>query len=202
MQVSNCVGCKTFPCADVNKDAYIIPGVEVNLQAIKAVIISEAAPPNPHDYYYANGESAFQQTTVQAFNDAGLNVTTIKDILRMGVYLTSAVKCGKTGYGLKADSIKECSFILEEEISFFPNVKAYLLMGDVAIKAINYIALRSGEGRVIPAGSTYKLREHNYYFRGIRAFPSYLQVGPSFNIEKSKRRMIAEDIAAAMRLLK
>jgi hypothetical protein len=30
--------------------------------------------------------------------------------------------------------------------------------------------------------------------------PSYLQAGPSFFIEKSKRRMIAEDIAAGLRL--
>ncbi len=37
-------------------------------------------------------------------------------------------------------------------------------------------------------------------FREARAFPSYLQAGPSFFIEKSKRRMIAEDIAAALRL--
>jgi len=34
------------------------------------------------------------------------------------------------------------------------------------------------------------------------AFPSYLQAGPSFFIEKSKRRMIAEDLKAALRLLK
>jgi hypothetical protein len=33
-------------------------------------------------------------------------------------------------------------------------------------------------------------------------FPSYLQAGPSFFIEKSKRRMIAEDIANALRLVK
>jgi hypothetical protein len=31
-------------------------------------------------------------------------------------------------------------------------------------------------------------------------FPSYLQAGPSFYIEKTKRRMIAEDIAAALTL--
>jgi hypothetical protein len=37
-----------------------------------------------------------------------------------------------------------------------------------------------------------------FYFRGARAFPSYLQAGPSFFIEKSKRQMIAEDIAAAL----
>ena len=40
----------------------------------------------------------------------------------------------------------------------FPGVKAFLLMGDVAIRAINAIAKRRGEGRVIPAGSTYKIR--------------------------------------------
>jgi hypothetical protein len=62
--------------------------------------------------------------------------------------------------------------------------------------------MRSGEGRVIPAGSTYKIRGGDYRFRGRRVFPSYLQVGPSFNIEKSKRRMIAEDIAAALSLTK
>jgi hypothetical protein len=81
-------------------------------------------------------------------------------------------------------------------------VQAYLLMGDVAIRAINYIARRTGEGRVVPAGSTYKIRGPAYAFRGVRAFPSYLQAGPSFFIEKSKRRMIAEDIAAALRLVR
>jgi hypothetical protein len=73
-------------------------------------------------------------------------------------------------------------------------------MGDVAIKAVNYIAKREGKERAIPAGSTYKIRDGVIYFRGKRAFPSYLQVGPSFGIEKSKQRMIAEDIASALKL--
>jgi len=84
----------------------------------------------------------------------------------------------------------------------FPNVKVLMLMGDVAIRAINYIARGAGEERVIPAGSTYKIRGQEYFFRGKRAFPSYLQAGPSFFIEKSKRRMIAEDISTALRLVK
>jgi hypothetical protein len=54
---------------------------------------------------------------------------------------------------------------------------------------------------VIPAGSTYKIRGPEYQFRGKRAFPSYLQAGPSFFIEKSKRRMIAEDIANALEVI-
>ncbi len=77
-----------------------------------------------------------------------------------------------------------------------------MLMGDVAIKAINYTAKRIGVERVIPAGSTYKIRGQEFFFREARAFPSYLQAGPSFGIEKSKRRMIAEDIAAALDLVK
>ena len=76
-----------------------------------------------------------------------------------------------------------------------------MLMGDVAIRALNYIAQRTGENRVIPAGSTYKTRGQKYFFRGMRVFPSYLQAGPSFFIEKSKQRMVAEDIAAALRLV-
>jgi uracil-DNA glycosylase len=165
------------------------------------VLISEAAPPDPGDYYYAPGNPLFEQTTVLAFNDAGADVSSIRDLLALGVYLTTAVKCGKTGYGVKAAPIKECSLILERELALFPNVQAFLLMGDVAIKAVNYIARRAGEARVIPAGSTYKIRGPEYFFRGARAFPSYLQAGPSFFIEKSKRRMIAEDIANALSLL-
>ena len=80
-------------------------------------------------------------------------------------------------------------------------MKVFALMGDVAIRAVNDIARRAGGKRVIPAGATYKIRGQEYFFKGIRTFPSYLQAGPSFFIEKSKRRMIAEDIAAALSLV-
>jgi uracil-DNA glycosylase len=201
VRVSESVGCKDFPCADVRHECYAVPDIDIDPGDVSIVLISEAAPQDEGDYYYAGGDSLFQQTTVQAFNDAGAKVSSIQDILDLGVYLTTAVKCAKTGYGIKAATIKECSLLLEEELALFPNVQAFLLMGDVAIKAVNYIAKRSGEGRVIPAGSTYKIRGQPYVFRGRRAFPSYLQAGPSFGIEKSKQRMIAEDIAAALSLV-
>lgn len=201
MQLNQVVGCEGFPCADVRHECFMVPDIEVKPAKVRAVMISEAAPENPADYYYAKGNPLFQQTTVQAFKDAGADVTSIQDIPDMGVYLTTAVKCGKTGYGIKASTIEECSKILEKELALFPDAKVFMLMGDVAIKAINYIARRAGEGRVIPAGSTYKIRGQEYFFKGKRAFPSYLQAGPSFFIEKSKRRMIAEDISAALSLL-
>jgi uracil-DNA glycosylase len=202
MRMSECVECKEFPCTDVRHECYVIPDIAVQPDDVSIILISEAAPADPADYYYAKGDPLFQQTTVLAFNDAGAAVSSIQDVLDLGVYLTTAVKCGKTGYGIKANTIKECSLILEKELALFPNVKAFLLMGDVAIKAINYIAKRAGEGRVIPAGSTYKIRGQEYFFRGKRAFPSYLQAGPSFFIEKSKRRMMAEDIAGALSLVR
>ena len=201
MRVSECIGCSGFPCADVKHDCYVVPSVSVKPETVSIVMVSEAAPENADDYYYAKGNPLFQQTTVQAFNDAGATVSSVKDLVNHGVYLTTAVKCGKKGYGVQSDTIRECSLLLEKELRLFPNVKVLMLMGDVAIKALNYIAQRAGEKRVIPAGSTYKIRGQQYFFRGMRVFPSYLQAGPSFFIEKSKRRMIAEDIAAALRLV-
>jgi uracil-DNA glycosylase len=200
MHINREIACIDYPCLDVNHQSYIVPSLELDPEAVSLVMISEAAPQDPADYYYADGDPLFEQTTVLAFQDAGANVSSIQDILDLGVYLTTAVKCGKTGYGIKAATIKTCSRILEQELAQFPKVDAYLLMGDVAIKALNYIALRAGEPRVIPAGSTYKIRGREFHFGGRRVFPSYLQAGPSFFIEKSKRRMIAEDLAAALSL--
>ena len=200
MRVSQCIRCKSFPCADVQRDSYVVPSINLQPEKISLVMISEAAPENPDDYFYAKGAPLFERTTVQAFNDAGCKVSSIKDVVDQGVYLTTAVKCGKTGYGIRTDTIHECSCLLEKELALFPNVKVLMLMGDVAIKALNSIARRAGQKRVIPAGSTYKIRGGKFSFNGVRALPSYLQAGPSFFIEKSKRRMIAEDIAAGMRL--
>lgn len=202
MKTSECVRCENFPCSDVAHDAYTIPDVDVDPSKVSVVLISEAAPASPADRYYAGGESLFQRTTLLAFNDAGAKAQSMQDILAMGVYLTTAVKCGKTGYGIQTATVEECSGLLERELALFANVLVYLLMGDVAIKAVNAIARRRGEKQPIPAGSTYKIRDGQFTFGGRRALPSYLQAGPSFFIEKSKRKMIAEDIANALRLVK
>lgn len=198
MRVNEYVRCEKFPCTDVNHEVYIVPNLDLHPQDIAIVMISEAAPADLADYYYSGGNALFQETTVLAFKDAGARVETIQDVMGLGVYLTTAVKCGKTGYGIQAGAIHECSLLLEQELALFPAVKVYLLMGDVAIKALTNIARRSGEKRPIPTGSTYKIRSREYWFQGKRVFPSYLQAGSSFYIEKSKRRMIAEDIRSAL----
>jgi len=140
------------------------------------------------------------QTTVQAFNDAGFNVASMKDVLDLGVYVTTAIKCAKTDYSISPKTIENCSLrILENELSLFPKVKAILLMGDTAIKAMNCIAKRNVGKGIIPSGSTYKIRKGEYFYKQFRVFPSYLQTGKSYLIEKSKRKMIAEDIKTALK---
>jgi uracil-DNA glycosylase len=201
MRPCELVACSRAACGDVRRECLSIPDFDFRPEQISAILISECAPPDPADYYYAGGGSLFERTTVQAFRDAGADVKSVGDIVRLGFYLTTAVKCAKTGYAIDTATIKECSLLLDRELALFPNVKAYLLMGDVAIRSINYIAARAGEKRVIPAGSTYKIRGPEYRFRDGRAFPSYLQAGPSFFIEKVKRAMIAQDIGAALALV-
>jgi len=198
MKTVELVRCVRFPCLDVDHGRYVVPEVDVDPDLVDVVMISEAAPARLEDWYYAGPAALFAETTVQAFRDAGEDVDSIADIVDLGVYLTTAVKCGKTGYGVATETVKTCSLLLDAELDLFPSAQVLMLMGDVAIKAVNAIARRRGEPRVIPAGSTYKLRGGDYRFRGMRVFPSYLQAGPSFFIEKSKRRMIAEDIAAAL----
>jgi uracil-DNA glycosylase len=201
MKPSSLVQCVDFPCLDTRRTSYHIPDIDLDPAKVSILLISEAVPENPADTYYAGADALFARTTTLAFQDAGAKVQSMQDILDLGVYLTTAIKCGKTGYGIATATIEACSHLLEKEIDLFPNVKVYLLMGDVAIKSVNLIARRCGQPRPIPAGATYKIRGGEFTFRGSRALPSYVQAGPAFFVEKSKRRMIGEDIKEALEIV-
>ncbi len=164
-------------------------------------MISEAPPLDPNDYFYAKGDPFYMQTTAQAFKDAGFEATNMKDVLDPGVYITTAIKCGKTEYSIASKTVENCSNLLEKEMDLFPSVETIMLMGDTAIKALNYIAKRNIGKRIIPSASTYKIRKNEYFYDGVRVFPTYLQTGKSYLIEKSKRKMIAEDIKTALKHL-
>lgn len=200
MRITDYIQCIDFPCTEARQESYLVPDLDLDPRSVMIVLVSETAPNEAKDYYYGSCEALFAQTTVQAFQEAGLKIGNIQDLLHKGIYLTTAVKCGKYDYAVATSTIAHCSSLLEREIDLFSNVRAYLLMGDVAIKAFNSIAKRRGEPRVVPAGSTYKIRGGEFNYQGKRVFPSYLQAGPSFGIEKSKQRMIAQDISAAIKV--
>ncbi|PKM51058.1 MAG: uracil-DNA glycosylase [Firmicutes bacterium HGW-Firmicutes-7] len=159
-------------------------------------MISEAPPMDSKDYFSEN-QTDYMKTTIQAFNDAGLEVKGLRDIMGIGFQITTAIKCPKIDYNIPNNTIKSCSKLLESELKLYPNAKVYLLMGDVAISAINNIARKQSGKRAIPNGSTYKIRDGEYMLGTIRVFPSYLQTGKNYLIEKSKRNMIANDIHRA-----
>ena len=202
IKLSECLACDNKSCADINIGSFVIPFREIDPDRIKIIMVSEASPEDLSDYYYSEGNPSYVQTTIQAFNDAGIVISSIDDIIDLGIYITTAVKCGKTKYSIDTNTIKECSYILEKEISYYNNVKVYMLMGDVAIKAMNYIWKRQTGKKVIPSGSTYKIRKEKFYIDGKRVFPSYLQTGGNYLIEKSKRFMIAEDLKEAFKMIK
>jgi uracil-DNA glycosylase len=201
MIISEQIKCLDFPCTDTDRNSYVLPPGDIDVENVRILMITEAPPNDKADYFYAAGNPFYLQTTLQAFKDAGASITSMQGILDLGVYITTAVKCGKTQYAVSPDTMKNCSKLLEKEVALFPNVKAFMLMGDVAIKMMNNIWKQPTGKKVIPAGSTYKIRGQAYYFGEKRVFPSYTPAGKNFLIEKSKRRMVAEDIREALRLI-
>ena len=189
-----------YECNDVNLIKHF-PQIDINPTSIKMIMISESLPNNIEDYFYQSKNPMFLQTTNQVFSDAGYNFQVIDDYLKFGIYLTTAIKCHKRDYLVSTQTLKNCSSILKNEIEQFENVKVIMLMGDFSIRCINYIWKEKYKKRVISPGSTYKIRSGLFENNGIRFFPSYTQTGDSFNIEKSKRQMISEDIKKAMKLI-
>lgn len=189
-----------FPCTDINKDI-IFPKLNIDPNAIKLVMISEAPPVDHSHYFYKTTDSSFFRTTQTAFHDAGYHISNYDDLTKMGIYLTTAIKCSKQDYLVSAQTIKNCSKILEQELFQFPHIKMIMCMGDFAIKVVNCIFKEKFNVKPIKSGSTYKIRKEKFVINNIRFFPSYTHTGDSFNLEQSKRRMIAEDIKNAMNYL-
>lgn len=91
--------------------------------------------------------------------------------------------------------IEESLPYLNKELSLFPNIKVIMLMGDVSKKAMNMIAKKETGKNAIPSISTYKLRNSEIFYKGIRLMPSYIMTGKNILIEKSKFQMASEDIS-------
>jgi hypothetical protein len=190
-----------FNCSDVIISKYFQKNISKK-EAVKLIIISEALPQNIEDYFDGKGEPSFIKNTNIIFNSLGYGFNSYKDYLNNGIYLTTAIKCKKKDYLVSTETIKNCSINLEKELEVFKNKKIIMLMGDFAIKAINYLWKRKYNEKIIPAGSTYKIRNGVYESNGIRFFPSYTQTGDSFGLEKSKVEMIKEDMGKAIKILK
>lgn len=176
--------------------------VAINSSLIKAMMINEVVPADPLQDFYGQPDADYLKTTIPLFQKAGFNVSSIQDILQMGIYVTNAVKTPKSEYTIEKSSIEKSLPYLENEIALFPNVKVIMLMGDVAKKAFNMITKKATKKNAVPAVSTYKLRNSPIYYGRIRVIPSYMMTGGNILIEKSKFEMAAEDIAVMISIIK
>lgn len=174
----------------------------MNKKKIRVLFINEGAPLNPADDFYSGDlTSAYENSALRLFHDAGYDIQKFSDFEGMGIYFMNAVKETKIGLTYDKDTLLQASFALEEQLMQLPSLQAIMLMGDVA-KSIYQMMNRRMNQKVIPNGSTYKLRKLVFYDGSIRIFPSYIMTGKNLDIEKSKRMMIQEDIQSLLEFLK
>ncbi len=183
-------------------DDIYLNNITIDPHTIQAIMINEVVPSDPLQDFYGSPDADYLKTTIPLLQGAGTQVTSIQDVLQKGIYITNAVKTPKTGYAVDKSSLEKSLPYLESELSLFPNTKVIMLMGDVAKKAFNMITKKSTKKNIIPAVSTYKLRNREIYYEGIRVMPSYIMTGKNILIEKSKAAMATEDIAAMLKIIK
>jgi uracil-DNA glycosylase len=85
----------------------------------------------------------------------------MRDILDLGIYITTALKTPKEGYTPDPEVIKIQLPLLEAEFALFPNLKVIMLMGDVAIKMVNMITKAKTKKNVCQPGAAGR-RKHIY----------------------------------------
>lgn len=175
--------------------------LDVDPSKIVAIMINEVVPIDPSQDFYGQSGAEYLKTTIPLFQKAGLQVNGIHEILKMGIYITNAVKTPKSDYAIEKHSIENSLPYLEKELELFPNLKVIMLMGDVAKKAFNMITKKATKKNAVPAVSTYKLRNSELYYGNIRIIPSYIMTGGNILIEKSKFEMASEDIATMVHIL-
>lgn len=176
--------------------------VNIEPETIQAIMINEVVPSCPEEDFYGKQDSAYMSTTIPLFRKAGIEVNSIQDILDHGIYITNAVKTPKSEYAVSKESIEDSLPYLEKELALFPNVKVIMLMGDVAKKAFNMICKKATKKNAVPSISTYKLRNTEIFYNGIRIMSSYIMTGQNILIEKSKFEMASKDIETMYRLIK
>jgi len=169
-------------------------------------MINEIVPPDPEDDFYgSNNPAEYAEAALALFRKAGVPADTVADITAKGIYLTNAVKTPKWSYTVEKSMIEKSVPALAEEIELFPQLEVVMLMGDVAKKAFNMIARQKTGKNVVPAVSTYKLRNTELFYRFdsrvIRVLPSYIMTGGNILIEKSKVEMAAEDVRKMMAVI-
>lgn len=187
-------------------EAMQFPDCELDPAKIKVFMINEVVPKNPNDWFYSRSDdSENRRNALGLFESAGVPVNSMHDILDLGIYVTAALKTPKESSTADPEVIKAQLPLLEAELTLFPNIEVIMLMGDVAIKMINMIAKARTKKNACPTDAAGRRRHwanEEFYWDGMRVFPSYIMTGKNLLIEPFKRDTIAEDIRRVMGIIK
>lgn len=171
------------------------PNCDIDPKNIKAVMINEAVPKNPDDWFYSEtSDPENRRTAFGLFEGAGVYVKRMRDVLDLGIYITAALKTPKEGYNPDPAVIKAQLLLLEAELALFTDLRVIMLMGDVAKKTFNMMAKAKTGKNIVPSQPTYRIRGSQYCWGGIRVFPSYIMTGKNLLIERGKCDTISDDI--------
>jgi hypothetical protein len=189
------------------------PDCNIDPKNIKVIMINEVVPKNPDDWFYSETDDPDnRRNALGLFDGAGVKspargepVKNMNDILDLGIYITAALKSPKEGYTADPEVIKAQLPLLEDELALFPNLKLIMLMGDVAIKMVNMIAKAKTKKNACPTGAAGRRRHwanEEFYWNGVRVFPSYIMTGKNLLIEPFKRDTIMGDIRRMMEFIR
>lgn len=82
---------------DVGSDPLVyLNDITIDPASIKAIMINEVVPAYPENDFYGSEDATYLETTIPLFQKAGIEVTTVQEILDQGIYLTNAIKMPKT----------------------------------------------------------------------------------------------------------
>lgn len=188
---------------EVRESAYCVYGQEFRLDcsAVRVLLLTDGYPADPHQHYiFSDPDTLAWQNTREVLASLGVEATSFQQVLDRGVLIIPSLG-GEVPPKVTPLQIADAGHRLEALLRLLPNLAAIGLMGDVAIAAFNRMHKRLTGTRLIPAGSTYKLRRQEYFWGDVQVFPSYLYTGKSYMIERSKRRMVAEDMERMARYL-
>jgi len=182
------------------------PDCEVDPVKIKVVMINEVVPKNRDDWFYNDTpDPENRRTAFGLFARADVSVKSMRDILDLGIYITAALKTPKESSTADPEVIKAQLPLLEAELALFANLKVIMLMGDVAIKMVNMIAKAKTKKNACQSGAEGRRQHWNnteFYWSGVRIFPSYIMTGKNLLIEPFKRDTIINDIRRMMEVIK
>lgn len=186
-------------------DTLLYPDCEIDPAKMEVMMINEVVPKNPDDWFYSDSNDAENTRNVRGlFNQAGVSVNSMRDILDMGIYVTAALKTPKESSTPDPEVMRAQLPLLQAELALFPNLKLMMLMGDVAIKMVNMIAKAKTKKNACQAGAAGRRRHWEnqaFYWGDIRVFPSYIMTGKNLLIEPFKRDTIVEDIRRMMEII-